>query len=191
MRKLLVMILICAISYGVKGDAVHYSQDRNKSDYSKIIEVNGEKMILLPDGRQLPFGSGVICSDDCPEITTPASHRPLLWLLIPAGIITTVLLWPTPETPQPPRSVIGPTPTPTPRRDVPSRPIAPPVEVPEPGTFALSLAGLGLFLRRRARVAVLTLAFLALPAIAGTTIRIDPTAIDGNRDGRDDFWRGA
>lgn len=190
MRTILVIALLVAPTFA---DALQYTQDK-KSEYSKVIEQDGEKKIVMPDGRIIPFGTGVICSDDCPEIAPPASRSRAWWLIPAAGaIITTLLLLP-PKTPAPTatpsRPIDPPTATPTPHRDVPSRPIAPPVEVPEPATLFLLAGGLAM-MARKLRPVLLILVFLSLPVFAGTTLRIDPTAIDGNRDGRDDFWRVA
>lgn len=191
MRTILVIALLVAPTFA---DALQYTQDK-KSEYSKVIEQDGEKKILLPDGRVIPFGTGVICSDDCPEITPPASGWSRWWLAAPigAGIITTLFLLP-PKTPTPTatpkRPIEPPTATPTPHRDVPSRPVQPPVEVPEPATLFLLGVGLAI-LARKLRPVLLILIFLSLPAFAGVTLRIDPTAIDGNADARDDFWKVA
>ncbi len=183
MKKISIIFMLVLLSQLTNAASVSYSQDK-KTDYSKVIEINSEKFVELPDGRRLPFGSGVVCSDECPEIAT-GSNKHWLWLAIPAGLAT-ALLWPG-RTPQKPPS-FTPSPIPTPRREVPPRREAPPVEVPEPSTFGLAAVGLALF-KRRGRMVALTLLFLALPVIAGTTIRINPTAIDGNFDSRDDFWR--
>lgn len=187
MRLVLIIALLVAPSFA---DALRYTQDK-KSEYSKIIEQGGEKKILLPDGRVIPFGQSTICSDSCAEITAHTSRSRAWWLIpVAGGIITALVLLPPGKPPAvrpspPPNN--PPSATPPPRRDVPSRPAAPPVEVPEPSTFVLLAGGLAM-MARKFRPVLLLLVFLALPVCA-ETIRINPTAIDGNADARDDFWR--
>ena len=60
---------------------------------SKVVVVNGEERILLPDGRIIPMGQGVICTDDC--VSTEAPEAPGMkqssrkWLFL-AAIVAAV-----------------------------------------------------------------------------------------------------
>lgn len=104
------------------------------------IRFDDPKFVTLSDGRRVPYGQGVICSDECVTAESlPGGSRQ--WWIVP--VMTTVVVCallcrpvqpPTlipnqPETPN--------TPNPTPRRNVPPR-----TEVPDRNT--LELLGLGL-----------------------------------------------
>lgn len=125
-----------------------------KPSYSKIVEISGEKKILLPDGRVIPLGQSTICSENCPDTVgaiTPG-NRPRLWLLtIPAGVVAVIALWPdrSPRPLSPAQPVLPVTPPRMPRH-VPSRT----ADVPEPVTLATVGVGLAamarLFGRREA-----------------------------------------
>ena len=114
------------------------------------------EFVRLADGRMIPYGQGVICSEACVESDPLAatSGFPRKWLialpLAGAAIVGVILATSdssrTPRTTtdnftQPPTST--PTPTPTPGGGDQPQP------VPEPGTIALLGAGLAIFSRRR------------------------------------------
>lgn len=104
----------------------------NPPRYSKIVVIDGERKILMPDGRLLPIGQGAQCSQDCPEtVGAKSGNRSRLWLwAVPAGaVITTIALWPRDR----PAAPVEPT-TPKGRR----RETAPRGEVTEPGYLALT-----------------------------------------------------
>lgn len=122
--RIIITFIFCASS--VFAAPVTFKQDDPK--HSRVIVVAGEEKILMPDGRVLPFGQGILCTEECPEITeVVASNRRWAVPVIAAGIITTAVLWP-----RNPRNSAPPIDTP---------PIAP---VPESATIVL-LASAGLF----------------------------------------------
>lgn len=123
MRMTIVALIFCASS--VLAAPVTFWQDAPK--HSRVIVVAGEEKILMPDGRVLPFGQGVLCTEECPEIAdVVASNRRWAIPVIAAGIITTAVFWP-----RNPRNAALPIDT-------------PPAPVPEPATIVL-LASAGLF----------------------------------------------
>lgn len=129
----LLLLLVCVL----RASAAPVTVQVDDPKYSKIIVVAGEEKILLPDGRILPFGQGILCTDDCPAevLAPPSSNRIWLVPVVAAGIITTAILWPGNRQPRPPRiDTSQPLP---PCDDIPTAP------VPEPSTLALlGLAGL-------------------------------------------------
>lgn len=112
------------------------------------------EFVRLADGRLIPYGPGVICSEACVESDALAnpSGFPRKWLialpLAGAAIVGVILATSRPS--RPPRTAVDsviqppttPTPTPTPGGDQPQ-------PVPEPATLALMGAGLAVFSRRR------------------------------------------
>lgn len=86
--------------------------------------------VTLSDGRRIPFGPGVICSNECVEAEALAlpdepSNRRWLWLLPLGGALIVLTLLP-------------------PDSSTPGTPLDPPVPapVPETGTLLLLCAGL-------------------------------------------------
>ncbi len=116
------------------------------------------EFVRLADGRLIPYGPGVICSEACVEsdaLVNPAGF-PRKWLialpLAGAAIVGVILATSdssrTPrtavdDTTKPPTETVTPTPTPTPGGGDQPQP------VPEPATLALMGAGLAIFSRRR------------------------------------------
>ena len=131
------VVLFLALFLCFAGDAQGATvrlQD-NPPHYSKIIEIDGERKILMPDGRLLPFGQGVQCSQDCPKISLGSAetgNRQRLWLwAVPVGaVITTIALWPCDR-------IIAPVEPMTPEGRS-RRETAPRGEVTEPGYLALT-----------------------------------------------------
>ena len=117
------------------------------------------EFVRLSDGRLIPYGPGVICSEACVEseaIANPSGF-PRKWLialpLAGAALVGVILATSdssrTPRTAvdnntKPPTDTVTPTPTPTPPGGGDQ-----PQPVPEPATLALMGAGLAIFSRRR------------------------------------------
>lgn len=111
---------------------------------ANAIRFDDPKLVTLSDGRRVPFGQGVICSDKCVQSgaeTLPDSskRRQWLWLLIPAALTGFILIPNDPPTITTTRATTPDLPMPTPRRDVPTR-----TEVPDRNT--LEMLGLGLLM---------------------------------------------
>lgn len=111
---------------------------------ANAIRFDDPKFVTLSDGRNVPYGQGVICSDECVEAAAESlpDSRTRRWWLVPittVAVLCAVLCRPgnpptiTPDEPLTPR----PNPTPAPRRDTPPR-----AEVPDRNS--LELVGLGL-----------------------------------------------
>jgi hypothetical protein len=118
------------------------------------------EFVRLADGRLIPYGPGVICSDVCVEndvVETPPGMAKRWLIAIPiAGAAIAGILLASGDSSRPrPTAVIGtsqkplPPTTPTPTPTVP--PGDQPQPVPEPSTIALLGAGLALLSRKRVR----------------------------------------
>ena len=90
--------------------------------------------VRLSDGRPVPFGPGVFCSDTCIEIED--TKKPL-WLLLPGGALIALALLPK----------IQPVRLPGPDKTSEVTPVLPASQMPEPGS--LVLLGTGLFILGR------------------------------------------
>lgn len=66
--------------------------------YSRIVVVNGQEQIQLPDGKMIPFGMGVVCTEECEQatvLTEPSTSVAWLkWAAVGAvgGLLTYALL---------------------------------------------------------------------------------------------------
>ncbi len=121
------------------------------------------EFVRLADGRLVPYGPGVNCSDACVESEVIPNGFPRKWLIaLPiAGAAIVGVLLATDSTPrrfvdnttQPPTENPTPTPNPSPTPGCQGSNCnnPPPEPVPEPGTIALLGAGLALLGRRRVR----------------------------------------
>ncbi|MFN7926939.1 MAG: PEP-CTERM sorting domain-containing protein [Blastocatellia bacterium] len=186
-RPTLTLLLCGALAYGAQAGPIQYSQigeaqigqttNRSTSTQStsRTENANGSitiesldqpEFVRLSDGRMIPYGPGVICSEVCTN-SEVAENPPGLsrkWLIaIPiagAAIAGFILVSGEASLPRP-RPVVGgvsqepsPTPTPTPTT-TPTPSSTPPGEqpkpVPEPGTIALLGAGLALLSRKKIR----------------------------------------
>lgn len=125
------------------------------------------EFVRLADGRLVPYGPGVNCSDACVESAVIPNGFPRKWLIalpIAGAAIVGVLL--ATDSTRNPRRVVddttqpptenptptpNPSPTPTPGCQGSNCNNPPPEPVPEPGTIALLGAGLALLGRRRVR----------------------------------------
>ncbi len=121
------------------------------------------EFVRLSDGRLIPYGPGIICSDLCVEPVAAEnppglSRRWLIAIPIAGAAIAAVLLASGDSSLPRPTAVSndnqGPTPTPTPNPNptptpTPTNPGDQPQPVPEPGTIALLGIGLALFSRKK------------------------------------------
>ena len=117
------------------------------------------EFVRLTDGRMIPYGPGVICSDACVESLAEPQGFPRKWLialpLVGAAIVGVILATNSSRIPrtavdsviQPPTTTPTPTPVPVCVGDNCSTPPTEPV--PEPATLALMGAGLAVFSQRR------------------------------------------
>lgn len=119
-KTLAAVVLAVSLSLGVKADPILWQQvERSSSQQPTLVNSSQEpaspaatgqvgqssaddgvipKFVRLPDGRIVPYGAGVICTENCVEGETfeqRTVRRPGIWYVtIPAvvgGIIVTVL----------------------------------------------------------------------------------------------------
>lgn len=197
-RPALAIILCGALTCGVQASPIYYSQigeapvgqrssnsnaqtTNNKSDAANaqitVESLDQPEFVRLSDGRLIPYGPGVICSEVCVETdvreTPPGLSRKWLIAIPIAGAAIAAILLTSGETSIPRRTAVGgtsqepsptptptpgttPTPTPTPIPNptptpLPTPPSDQPHPVPEPGTIGLLGAGLALLSRKRVR----------------------------------------
>jgi hypothetical protein len=108
---------------------------------------NHPEFVRLPDGRLVPYGPGVICTENCAEpfeaAVPPSPHR--WWLAVPplvaGGLVCAVLCGGGTPTIS---GILQPTPTPN---VTPTPPQA--TNIPEPATLILLGLGLAILARRR------------------------------------------
>lgn len=110
--------------------------------------------IRLPDGQLVPYGAGVICTDDCVEDTEfvrSISRRPIFWMVtIPAvagGVVAAMLGGNSSSSISPTRPTLFDVPNGNPNPNITPSP-NPNTSVPEPATMLLMGAGLALVARR-------------------------------------------
>ncbi len=182
-RVIIIAMLSGVLAFGAQAAPISYSQIRSEQDIrqsvatnsntvnkedtaNKVVNMTSESLdqpefVRLSDGRLIPYGPGVICSDACVESEVIQPHRKW-WIALPligGAVIVGALLAGNDSTPIR-RSEVGtttqspsPTPTPTPTTDpTPSPSPTPndkqPEPVPEPSTIALLGTGLALIARK-------------------------------------------
>ena len=181
-RAGLTFIICGAMVFAAQAAPISYTQINNSQDLKQTSATNPPpanpseptdtkitvesldqpEFVRLADGRMIPYGPGVICSDACvePDVISPHgfSRKWLIAIPLVAGVaVIGALLGGDHSTPvivslvnQPPTVPIettpggNPTPTPT-----PGNPGQQPQPVPEPGTITLLGAGLALLSRKK------------------------------------------
>lgn len=183
-RPVLAIILCGALAFGAQATPINFSQigdtqsgrQPNASTAAQpstrmeepvearltVESLDHPEFVRLADGRLIPYGPGVICSDMCEEsvVTPPGLSRRWFIVLPLAGAAIAGVILATSDHSRVPRTAVDgntqppgtdPTPTPTPvctGGDCSNPPTEP---VPEPGTIALLGAGLAVLSRRRLR----------------------------------------
>ncbi len=161
MRNSTLGLFLCLmLVVNVKGGPIGYqqidqqAQQKTNQDNPSTQSVGSEQtpeFVRLADGRIVPFGAGVVCTDNCVsaevfdlgKIATPKGFNP--WLLsipIAAGGVAAIFLLSGGNSTTPTTIVTDTLPIITPPRD----PV--PAPVPEPATLALMGVGLAMLARR-------------------------------------------
>lgn len=159
-RRFAVCLLFCCLlAVSTQADPITYQQVRQQrgapakpasltlrsneleAQVSSQEGANHPEFVRLPDGRIVPYGPGVVCSENCAEpfaAAAPGSPRLLRWLspLVTGGVVCSALCGGNNLTLS---AVLQPTPTP---RGVDA-------DVPEPATLILLGLGLAILARRR------------------------------------------
>ena len=160
MRNSTLGLFLCLmLVVNVNGSSIGYqqidqqAQQKTNQDNPSTQSVSSEQtpeFVRLADGRIVPFGAGVVCSDNCVgaevfdlgKIATPKGFNP--WLLsipIAAGGVAAIFLLSGSNGTTPTTIVTDTLPIITPPRD----PV--PAPVPEPATLTLMGVGLALLAR--------------------------------------------
>lgn len=184
LRGLTTIILIASLALGAQASPIGFgqigdaqdvklktaAQQSVRSDDQGVPAVSESldqpDFVRLSDGRLIPYGPGVICSESCVEgevIEQGFNRKWLIAIPIVAGVV--IGFWIHGSRTSPPTSVAGvnqpptstPTPTPTPSGTPSSTPTPPgptptpdqPQPVPEPGTMLLLGAGLAALSHKR------------------------------------------
>lgn len=162
-RFALCLLLCCLFAVGAKADPITYQQvqqsrgqqvatarashsdDSSASSSQTQGETAPPEFVRLPDGRIVPYGAGVICTENCAEpfaaIAPPAASR--LWFAAPPALVSSLVCGVLcgGDSKLTLSAELEPTPTPT------GTPAATPI--PEPATLILLGLGLAVIGRRR------------------------------------------
>lgn len=142
MRKLLLVLCLSCSLVTANAATVRFNDLQDDPKHSRMIERDGQTVILMPDGRVLSLGQGVLCTDECvtPAITPErSSRRWLIPVVLGAALIAVCVIAcrgcrDTPPIVSPPTALVPPMIQP---------PTQPPITpVPEPSTLLLFAAGL-------------------------------------------------
>lgn len=184
-RLMIIAMLSGVLAFGAQAAPISYLQIRSEQDMrqsvatnttavnkedaaSKVVNVTNESLdqpefVRLSDGRLIPYGPGVICSDACVESEIVQPNRKW-WIAVPlvgGAVLVGALLAGNDSIPGRPSIVDNttqnPTPTPTPVVDPTPNPSPTPNDkqpepVPEPATIALLGTGLALMARKVKKV---------------------------------------